>query len=180
MNKSILTVFIATASLFASAQEAEKPSTDSIQKIQHRLGLHAGTTSEVGFSYKLVLKEKHQIQAVVLPIASKDDKTLFSGLTYRYKYRTIKNWDMLSFVSASYYYNKYSLETYYVYDEPSSSNTLNENLNVSAGLGFEYGRNDFFKINMQIGYALYDITDEDWHTNLSAAVGFDFLLNRPK
>ena len=182
MNKTFLTVLIATSALFATAQETKKPIEklveEPVQKFQHRLGLHAGTTQEVGFSYKLVIKEKYQIHAVVLPIASKDDKILLSGLTYRYKFRTVRNWNMLSFVNASYYYNKYSYDPYYVND--IASNYLDENLNVSAGLAFEYGRSDFFKLNMQLGYALYNITSEDWNTNLSAAVGFDFLLNKKK
>jgi hypothetical protein len=175
MKKLILTVLISTSSIFANAQDASIPAEDSPQKLQHRLGLHAGTTSEVGFSYKLVIKEKYQIQAVVLPIASKEDKILFSGLSYKYKFKTIKNWDMLSFVSASYYYSKYSYDPYYVYETETS---YYEDLNLSAGLGFEYGKSEFFKMNMQFGYALYDITDNDWHTNLSAAIGFDFLLNK--
>ncbi len=173
MNKILITIIIATCSLFLSAQDDSK---NKQYKTQHKLGLFAGTTRAVGFSYKLVLQEKYQFQVVALPVASKNQKILLSGLAYKYKFRSFKSWDILSFVSAGYYYNK----TSYDYDSGFISNPSEEVLSFSTGLAFEYGKSDFLKLNLQVGYGLYNVTSEDWSTNLSTAIGFDFLINRTK
>ena len=177
MNKIFITIIIAICSLSLSAQDDSKEPQD---KRQHKLGLFAGTTRSVGFSYKLVLQNKYQFQVVALPIASKNEKILLSGLAYRYKFKSFTSWDILSFVSAGYYYNK----TSYDYDRALLNDELSdpseEVLSFSTGLAFEYGKSDFLKLNLQVGYGLYDVTSEDWSTNLSTAIGFDILINRIK
>ena len=177
MNKILLTLIITASTLFISAQGDSENSKD---KLQHKLGLFAGTTRAIGFSYKLVLKEKYQFQLVALPIASKNEKILLSGLAYRYKFKSLNNWDILSFVSAGYYYNNTS------YDDESGlivddlSDPSEEVLNFSTGIAFEYGKSDFFKLNFQFGYGLYNVTSEEWSTNPSIAIGFDFLIKKNK
>lgn len=177
MNKILITIIIATCSLFLSAQDDSKNKQD---KTQHKLGLFAGTTRAVGFSYKLVLQEKYQFQVVALPVASKNQKILLSGLAYKYKFRSFKSWDILSFVSAGYYYNKTSYDYDSAVINDDSSDPSEEVLSFSTGLAFEYGKSDFLKLNLQVGYGLYNVTSEDWSTNLSTAIGFDFLINRIK
>ena len=185
MNKILITIIITTCSLFLSAQEDIKNTQD---KTQHKLGLFASTIRAVGFSYKLVLQEKYQFQIVALPVASKNQKILLSGLAYRYKFKSFKNWDILSFVSAGYYYNKtsYDDDSAIINDDLSDpinddlSDPSEEVLSFSTGLAFEYGKSDFLKLNLQVGYGLYNVTSEDWSTNLSTAIGFDFLINRIK
>ena len=177
MNKIFITIIIAVSSLFLSAQDDSENTQD---KVKHKLGLSASTTRAVGFSYKLVLKEKYQFQVVALPIASRNQKILLSGLAYRYKFKSFKSWDILSFISAGYYYNKTSYDNEIGLIEDDLLNPSEEVLNFSSGLAFEYGKGDFFKLNLQIGYGLYNVTSEDWSTNLSTAIGFDFLLNKIK
>lgn len=172
MKNIFLTLAIVSTALFATAQDSSAVKTNNIK---HKLGLHAGTTTGVGLSYKLELQNKHQFQVVALPIASKHEKVIFTGLSYRYKFKTMDNWDALAYVGGSYYYDSYSSADDFVI-EPSSD-VINQSINVSGGLAFEYGKSEFFKVNLQLGYGLYDIFTQDWRTNLSGGIGFDFLLN---
>jgi len=174
MKNILLTVAIVTTSLLTNAQDTS--SGDKAIPVKHKLGLHAGTTTGVGLSYKVEFKNKHQVQFVALPIASKEEKIFFSGLSYRYKFKTMENWDALTYVGASYYYYKYTWD-YDVIIEPVTSD-VDQQLNCSGGVAFEYGKNEFFKINLQLGYGLYNILNEEWRTSLSAGIGVDFLLNK--
>jgi hypothetical protein len=152
-------------------------------KVVHRIGLHAGTTSGVGLSYKAVIKDKYQIQLTSLPYASADTKTAISGLNLMYKFVNNEVFDILFVVSAGHFFRSDITENY-IYDNNynytiTRTRNITSSLSSSVGIGFEIGGNDRFKFNCQAGYAVYDVLD-NWQTLPSVAVGFDFLLSKKK
>lgn len=180
MKKLILTGAIALISGICGAQNeqtAESSEEVITPKILHKLGLHAGTTSGTGLSYKVDINKKYQIQLVALPVASEDVKWINSGVQFRYKVRNLGDWDFFTYGAASYFY-QYQKE-YYYNDGYTMQESFSEShaINTSAGIAFEYGRSEAFKLNIQTGYGGYDLTD-DWRTMLSIGVGIDFTLTK--
>ncbi len=171
-----------------NAQEIATP----VKKVQHRLGLHAGTTSGLGLSYKAVVKEKYQIQLTTLPFASKNNKMIFSGLNLGYTFLNNKIFDFLVILSASNIYTQNTTEgyTYTNYDyyggggystvTVPTTTTYDNQINSSIGIGFELGPSDVFKFNFQVGYGIYDMLTANWQTLPSIGVGFDFKLSKNK
>lgn len=183
MKKIILTGAIALLTGFASAQVEEAKSeetTENTTKTLHKIGLHAGTTSGLGLSYKIQFADKYQVQLTTLPIASESYKWINTGLQLRYKFKDAGNWDFFTYAAASHLYTSSSNYYYYDYTDPDySETTTNESYNASAGVAFEFGRSESFKLNLQTGYGVYDITD-DWTTMLTIGVGIDFTLTKTK
>lgn len=177
--KTKLIVLLISCSTFAAYSQGA-----ITKNVQHRLGLHAGTTSGLGLSYKAVIKDKYEIQLTTLPFASKNDKFIFSGVNLGYKFSNNKVMDFLLLVSASNNYESYTNEGYTYYDysgytvvEPSTTVTTNK-FNSSLGLGFQLGATEVFKLNFQVGYGLYDMFSANWRTLPSIGIGFDFRLAR--
>lgn len=81
-------------------------------KTIHKLGLHAGTTSGLGLSYKALFNDKYMIQAITLPIASQDFKYINSGLSFKYKFKDLSDWDFYAYGSGNYIFSQYSTSSY--------------------------------------------------------------------
>ena len=157
-----------------------------VTPVQHRLGLHAGTTSGLGLSYKLVLNDAYEIQLTALPFASKDSKMMFSGLNLGYKFYNNKKLDVLVLLSSSYLYDQSVSEGYNYTDYNGNYIVIDDvvsttsKVNSSLGVGFELGTSEMFKFNFQVGYGIYNMFSSDWQTLPSIGVGFDFLLLKKK
>lgn len=153
-------------------------------KVVHRIGLHAGTTSGVGLSYKASIHDKYMVQLTTLPFASQDNKTIISGLNLGYKFLNNRTFDILFMVSTGHFFRSATYEDY-VYDVNYNYSTvtrtqITNSLSSSVGLGFELGNIDLFKFNFQVGYAIYDMLSTNWQTLPSVGIGFDFLLSKKK
>lgn len=176
MKKLIIGLTFVLISGIAFSQE---DSTYQLPKYVHKFGLHSGTTSGTGLSYKLLIKNQWMIQAVTLPVASQEQKFINSGFSLKYKFRDYAKWDFYSFVSVS---HRFIQTTSFVWDETGpldetkSSSYLN-NVNSSGGIAIEYGEGEFFKWGVQMGYGVYNIGKDNWITNLSIGTTLDFSLN---
>ena len=182
MKKLLLCLLFGSVSLSTLAQkETTNPSSNYLnKKVIHKLGLHAGTTSGAGLSYKALINNKLMIQMVSLPIASQDYKIINTGLSLKYKFRDYNMWDFYSYVSGSHYFNQ---DRFYAYDamDPWLDTTYEyeykNNFHSSAGFAFEYGKGELIKLSTQVGYGAYFIGKSKWMTNLSIGVTVDFALN---
>ena len=94
MKKTIICITILFCSIISLGQLSHLNQTDS-NKVIHKLGMHAGTTSGLGLSYKALFKNKTMIQLVTLPIASKDYKYINSGISLKQKLKDYPEWDFL-------------------------------------------------------------------------------------
>lgn len=177
MKKIILSVIITITSLTGISQVADS-TVLKIPKTIHKLGLHAGTTSGLGLSYKALLNNSFMIQVVTLPIASKDLKYINSGLSLKYKFKDLAEWDFYAYGAGNYIFNESTSENYNFFtDEYSSSTTTLNNTHFSSGIAIEYGEGELVKWSLQIGYAAYNVGSRDWLTNLSIGTTLDFSLN---
>ena len=164
MKKTIICITILFCSIISLGQLSHLNQTDS-NKVIHKLGMHAGTTSGLGLSYKALFKNKTMIQLVTLPIASKDYKYINSGISLKQKLKDYPEWDFYSYCalnyihirSKNYYYN-------YQYDSNVTTNSYTDLVNTSVGISVEYGKGEFVKWSVQAGYALYSLGTENWQT----------------
>lgn len=175
MKKAILflTIGLTYISGYSQSTYFDLDSSSNIQpKYIHKLGLHAGTTSGLGLSYKLLINNHFMIQMATLPVASKYYKYINSGISLKYKFRDEEFWDFYAFGAGSHVhqYNNFSIWG-------GNEQTWSNNYNASSGIAVEYGKGEFFKLCAQIGYGLYNIGQEEWITNLSIGTTIDFSLN---
>lgn len=169
MRKNALCIAILFCSIFSIGQDLNQTSP---KQVIHKLGMHAGTTSGTGVSYKALFNNKTMIQLVTLPIASKDYKYINSGISLKQKFKDYPDWDFYSYCALNYIHIE--SQDYY-YDGPSTLYT--DLVNTSVGISVEYGKGEFVKWSFQAGYALYSIGNENWQTNLSIGTTIDFSLN---
>ena len=183
MKKIIFFTAIIFTSLLSKGQKSEAPLKTEPKTI-HKLGVHAGTTSGLGISYKALFNNKTMIQLVTIPVASKNYKYINSGISLKLKFKDLQEWDFYSYGALNHIYN-YS-ETYFdnfFYDEIGALNvqdynyTLISKFNSSIGISAEYGDGEFIKWNMQLGYGIYNLGTENWRTLLSIGTTIDFSLN---
>jgi hypothetical protein len=182
MKKIICALLLGLNCLFGYCQTNTTKFTnspESLPKFIHKLGLHAGTTSGLGLSYKLLIKNKFMIQTVTLPVASRYNKYINSGLSVKYKFRDYDHWDFYAFSSGNHAYLE---DSQYIWGDDwetiiGNEKTFSHNFNASGGIAFEYGKGEFFKLGFQIGYGVYNIGKDEWVTNLSIGSTIDFSLN---
>lgn len=183
MKKTICTILLTLIGLKGFNQinfTSVDNSSDSLPVFVHKLGLHAGTTSGLGLSYKLLINNKLMIQTVSLPVASRTYKYINSGLSLKYKFRDYEKWDFYAFAAGNHNYIESTEDVWsgdWMITEIVTETTYINNYNGSAGIAFEYGQGEFFKLGVQIGYGIYNIGDQDWRTNLSIGSTIDFSLN---
>lgn len=108
------------------------------------LGINAGVTTGVGFSYRYWPK-KSGVQITILPLYDKNDFYLSFGLTYLNEIKTYKYSRFLFFVS--------NHITNFIGD-------LSYIDNLGIGLGMDFNFMEHVKLNFMLGYAAIDIFDD--------------------
>ncbi len=158
---------------------AQEDTSYQLPKYVHKLGLHAGTTSGLGLSYKFLANNKWMFQVVTLPVASKENKYINSGFSVKYKFKDYDMLDFYAFGAASYTFNQYTYYDYSMYPpyESIQRTEISDNWNCSGGIAIEIGKGELVKWGIQMGYGLYSIGTDDWLTNLSIGTTLDFSLN---
>lgn len=173
--KNLLTALIITIASQSFAQDT----AFTLPKYVHKLGLHAGTTSGLGLSYKLLYKNKFMVQAVTLPVASANYKYINSGLSFKYKFKDFETLDFYVFGAGSYTLIQDTYD-YYTGIPPYGTeirSSITDNFNFSGGIAFEIGEGELLKWGIQMGYGIYSVGTTDWLTNLSIGTTIDFSLN---
>ncbi len=179
MKKAILSLIFLGITFFGFTQDNQS-SDSSNPKYIHKLGLHAGSTSGLGMSYKMLIKNKWMVQFVTLPVASKDYKYINSGLSLKYKVQDLDFWDFYVYGTGNYNFMQngnydYVYEPDYV--EIFKGYEYEHRVNSSTGFSIEYGKGEFFKVSAQVGYGVYSIGTENWATNIAGGITLDFSLN---
>ena len=177
MKKTILTFALSLGMFAGFSQTAEIKNTTP--KVIHKLGLHSGTASGVGLSYKALFNNKTMVQLVTLPVASQDFKYVNSGLSLKIKFKDLDNWDFYGYGSGNFVYIEDRWSS--TYNETTMDwetfTSYNYNFNVSGGVAVEYGKGEMIKWGMQAGYGVYNIGESSWMTNLTIGTTIDFALN---
>ncbi len=130
-------------------EDGSKQGADKILK--NEVGVHAGFTTGVGFSFRYWMS-KYGVQITAIPIITEDETIISTGISVLYNLAERKNSRMFLYFGNHIYYNKY----YYDYYNESYDEDLI--YNIGFGGGFEIGK--YPKINVQAGYAVYNLTNE--------------------
>jgi hypothetical protein len=180
MKKILPFIAILVSSTISLAQESNEAQTTPPITI-HKLGIHAGTTSGLGISYKALFNNKTMLQLVSIPVASKENKYINSGISLKFKFKDLPEWDFYSYGALNHIYNESKVyNNFYnemmLYNDDYTKTTISK-FNTSAGISVEYGKGEFIKWCFQLGYGVYNIGTEGWQTNLTIGTTIDFSLN---
>ena len=172
MKKILFFIAILISSAISLGQKSNEAQT-IIPNTIHKLGIHAGTTSGLGISYKALFNNKMMLQLVTIPVASKNTKYINSGISLKFKFKDLPEWDFYSFGAFNHIYTDYKnynyIDDYYL--------TRISKFNSSAGISVESGKGEFIKWCFQLGYGIYNLGTDVWQTNLSIGTTIDFSLN---
>jgi len=149
------TLFILLLSLLSFSSFSQ----DSIELAfpKHYIGLHAGTTTGIGFSYRFWPK-KLGIQATSVPIFTKDGYLISFGLSGLYTLKTGKYVNLYSYVG-----NHLALTqtTQYYYDpilQKDTETIINStSYNIGAGIGYQIKFLKVLDFNLQGGLGFFEI-----------------------
>lgn len=167
----LLGLFLSSTFLFGQVESTPV-------KNYHRLGIHAGGTTGVGFSYKVSRNDKYQIQLVAIPIASSNGEYVNAGLSLFRKVVNTRGFDILGYVGGNYSYSSGGIDMEFLPPVIPTRPSGNR-VNGSFGLAFEVGTSELFKFNFQGGYGIYGIGDSNnWTTYPSLGIGLEFGLNQ--
>ena len=181
MKKILFSICILISSTISLGQESSEAQIIPPNTI-HKLGIHAGTTSGLGISYKALFNNKTMLQLVSIPVASKYTKLINSGISLKLKFKDLPEWDFYYYGALNHIYDESTeYNNNYYYDEMSNNDdytrTTLSKFNTSAGISIEYGKGEFIKWNIQLGYGIYNLGTEEWRTLPSVGTTIDFSLN---
>ena len=123
----------------------------------HHFGLHAGTTTGLGLSYRY-WPNKLGIQLTAAPYWAKNDFNIYSGLTGLLSIKENSTSEFFTYLGASFNSDKGYFEIYEngMYTEYQQ---VDNRLNLGLGIGFRVTFLEVFDLNLQGGYGVYDITE---------------------
>lgn len=169
----ILLIYFSISSLSFSQEEAE---TQPLIKTKHFVGLHAGSTTGIGFSYRYWPK---RLGIQVTAFSSFDyDKEIWSsnGLSILYTLKETKHIDIFSYLGNHLTYEKWLSNQFDdVGNIISSTKVSRTRNNIGIGIGLKIDFLEDLDFNIQAGYGLYDITN-DFNTLIAGEVGLYYHL----
>ena len=162
--------------LGTSAYTQMESSVNFSDETKHYLGLHLGSTTGLGFSYRYWPKLVG-FQVTALPIFSKGGTyDVSTGLTLLYTLRDNNVVDFYSYFGQHLISRKY---TDWVQDvsAPNGFKTVDvfETIyNLGVGVGFRLD-SKYIDFNIQVGYGAYDVLN-DFNTNIAGEIGLYYHL----
>jgi hypothetical protein len=161
---SLLIVFIFLFSFSLSAQNADN---NDIPKRSNELGIHAGSTTGLGLSFRH-WSNRFGVQFTALPIKTSDTQFISGGLTGMYSFNNKKYHRFFLYLGN----HILVLDESDYYGEPTNTEIR---YNAGFGTGFEVGKN--VRYNIMIGYGGYNLTDGNDYLLLPAIeMGLYFKL----
>jgi len=167
MKKIILSLLVMSFTLSSIAQD-EKKATSSPK---HHLGLHAGTTTGYGISYRY-WPTKFGGEITASPRFETGGRyTVSTGLSFLYSLKENEKYTLFTYFGNSILAKK---SNYQIYNQTTGiyTNEIKKTTDYNASIGFGVKVNfwENLNFNLQGGYGFYDITN-DINTNFSAEIG---------
>jgi hypothetical protein len=133
---------------------------------RNEFGCHIGSTTGMGLSYRHWLgNEGFQITAV--PIKGEFRSYYNAGLTYLHSFYHSTHIEFYGYLAGNYIYDDQKSDSWY------SDGYHNEKVNLGIGPAFAFGC--VVKINLMVGYGLYDIAD-DISTYFAGEIGLYYAF----
>jgi hypothetical protein len=166
MKKIILSILVLGFALNAIAQDEKEPYISP----KHYIGLHAGTTTGYGLSYRY-WPTKLGVELTTAPkFMPGNDYKISAGLSVLYTVLENKYIGLYSYLGNSILSSN---EGYSIYDSNTGISTYENakwtQYNIGLGMGFKVNLFKELDFNVQTGYGLYDITN-DLRTNLTGEI----------
>lgn len=170
MKKLLLSISLIFAFFLSfSQQNNNTPNNSTYKSKKHLIGLNAGSSSGIGFSYKYVNK-RWGIQASGIPIF--DNSLQFASFGLAGTYRVIDP-EKNPYNTAFLLYAGTHLLTW-----RNGISRYETNLIYALGFGFEHKLNDRLELSMMAGYGLY--TGDSYLTMIAGEFGLHYRLNNNK
>ncbi len=127
--------------VFSQEVDSIKQKNDESKSRPHYLGVNAGFTTGIGFSYRYS-PSKNAYQVTLLPLYDSKNTYLSFGLGYFREIRKLNEFRFMVYTGSSLQYRSSDIHGY--------------TNNLGAGFGFEFSQNAF-SYNLMLGYAAYDM-----------------------
>jgi hypothetical protein len=140
---------------------AQNGDTVVVKRI-HEFGIHAGTTTAVGLSYRY-WPNKLGLQLTLLPVKTTDETFISAGITGLYSF-----YDSRLIRFFGYFGNNLTVNNYKNYNYQynpiigiyESTYTFKHNRKYNIGFGPGFGFGTRVRVNIMAGYGFYDIFGE--------------------
>ncbi len=156
--------------LFISINSAQAQIDENNNRPKHQVGLSAGNTSGIGFSYRY-WPGKIGLQLTATPPWLEDGKLSYfnGGVSLLYSLIEVEKAKFFMYGAASYVTDRtYSYDPFYSY-----YNTYDQKINAGLGLGFDIFAGKHLGFNFQGGYGMFDFAN-GVNTGLAAEAGLYF------
>jgi hypothetical protein len=165
-------IFLFTTLLIVSTSQAQNDSVN----YKHSLGLSAGVSTGVGFSYRYWPK-RIGFQVTGIPIFSSNRFFSSSGVSVLAKIRDFNDIRLFGYLGTNMNYSRYAFGGF---GEPTNFSTYT--FNSALGVGFRFNFLKYFELNLQTGYGVQYIIGDNffqptisgnnyYQTNLSGEIG---------
>ncbi len=157
MKSFILTLTLLLFSASFSFSQNETEPTDS-KSSQHHIGVHAGSISGVGFSYRY-WHNKIGFQVTGIPLFRGSGRVFVStGLSLLYTIRENKNVNLYSYFGNHMILQRNSFTTFDPFTGQNIQLTDTRiSYNTGLGLGLKFKIFDSVNFNLQAGYGIYGL-----------------------
>lgn len=143
-----------------------KANSQDVKPITNEIGIHAGTTTGIGLSYRHWFN-KNGFQITAVPIKNDYRQYYNAGLTYLHTFYQSTHVCFYGYTSVNYVYHHRAHETW------ANDDLLNEKINLGVGPAFSFGR--VVKFNLMVGYGMYDVVNK-FETNFAGEVGLYYTF----
>lgn len=149
----ILISSISSAQIFDNVEDRE-------YKVSHSLGLAAGATTGVGFSYEMGIKN-YRLQITGIPVFNNSREFYSFGIANKLILKTLDTETQLFGYVAAHYLGTSNSSYYNCYYDSNGNyicpnqKAYNENLNVGIGGGLNMGLLPSVDFQLMAGYGLY-------------------------
>ena len=164
-----LTIFILVSTVTAFAQEELTVEKTKVRK--NGLGLHAGSTTGLGFSYRY-WPDEFGFQVTFLPVISSTNSFVSIGVTGMYKVSEKKSVDLFVYAGNHFIYRK---DDYYYdpgYPEYDNSSWT---WNFGLGVGMDIKIGKVMRLSLMTGLGNYDIF-VDYTFTVAGEIGFYYMF----
>ncbi len=167
----ILTCFFSLALFSLTAQETTNFGLEE-KSMRHALGLHAGTSTGQGFSYRY-FPNKWGVQVTGIPIFNGNNGFYTSSaVSILYKIKEHKKLDLFTYLGNHLVFERY--QSYYgIWPEPESGPTYvtdrTYNIGLGAGVNIHYW--EVLDLSIQAGYGLTSRNNAQLYTVFSSEIG---------
>jgi len=148
---------------------------DSTKTTKHFIGLHAGTTTGIGFSYRFWPK-KIGIQITTIPTFSPNKNIYFSsGISALLTLKQTKHIDIFSYLGNHLLYEQDRVTQYNDFGELVTFTKKEYTYNIGIGFGLKVNFLKNLDLSLQAGYGLYDL-NKTINTKLAGEIGLYYHL----